>query len=732
MHKSKRHNTGLWFTLVELIVVIVILAILATISFLSFSNQSSAARDSTRMADMSNIAKWLWVNQTIWWNYALPDKNIRIFSTTGTLIGYQWEAWSNMLNVIRFSANGWKDPLDKTYYTYSTNAPKNKYQLLAFLENNNNFAFDYNPFGKIDEAFSLDYTSRYPYEKWDGMWIILSKTIWTWTSTWVTTYTPIQDIVALQTSSTGFVISDPTINTWMVAVINNETILPVTISSLSLFTSTWISLPITKWSDITPATDMYYKSNDELKYIYDTWSTYVYNWSGSTCNMSTLKIDTTTFVPWDFAARTLTWNTIYKVPNGTYNFIWAAGGQGNIHISWDCTAIIWESEWWVLFNNAMTSGWWWWNPWFINVNTRKNIILANFKMDWNESTNSNRFSNNIYIASSSSNVTVMNAELYDNGKWINWYWSITNVNIRNINAHHFSYAWILINWLNGYLSDIISNNSTNYWVYLNWTGFTTQNLTTYSNWNWLSAYVSNSMFNKTITYNNTNYWIVFQWSNNVINNANAFNNASWIWMHLANNNTINNIQSYNNVYDWITTYNNQSTGNAFNNVQLYNNWQAWINNWWNNVYNNIYTYNNTAYWFFLVASSSNTYYWNNLNFGNSAWLSTSNFYWTNWTDAALNAWAAMLSWWAGTMDQSPTMSCDYHAKPSGLNVWWTCSTRNKLSLTAPIAGFSLWANIANQKRPIRCPIWQTCLNWANLIEYGINWIDYFSSKKIGE
>ena len=45
------------FTLVELIVVIVILAILATIAFLSFSNQSSSARDSTRLSDVANLSK---------------------------------------------------------------------------------------------------------------------------------------------------------------------------------------------------------------------------------------------------------------------------------------------------------------------------------------------------------------------------------------------------------------------------------------------------------------------------------------------------------------------------------------------------------------------------------------------------------------------------------------------------------------------------------------------------
>jgi prepilin-type N-terminal cleavage/methylation domain-containing protein len=55
--KAKYVREDSAFTLVELIVVIVILAILATIAFLSFSSQSAGARDSTRLSDMSNIAK---------------------------------------------------------------------------------------------------------------------------------------------------------------------------------------------------------------------------------------------------------------------------------------------------------------------------------------------------------------------------------------------------------------------------------------------------------------------------------------------------------------------------------------------------------------------------------------------------------------------------------------------------------------------------------------------------
>jgi prepilin-type N-terminal cleavage/methylation domain-containing protein len=57
MFKMQTQSNQKAFTLVELIVVIVILAILATIAFLSFSSQSASARDSTRLSDMSNIAK---------------------------------------------------------------------------------------------------------------------------------------------------------------------------------------------------------------------------------------------------------------------------------------------------------------------------------------------------------------------------------------------------------------------------------------------------------------------------------------------------------------------------------------------------------------------------------------------------------------------------------------------------------------------------------------------------
>ncbi|EKE28366.1 MAG: hypothetical protein ACD_3C00068G0002, partial [uncultured bacterium (gcode 4)] len=104
-------NLNSAFTLVELIVVIVILAILATIAFLSFSSQSSSARDSTRMADTTNITKWLWVFKAISWTYPMPDSYITINAGTGFMI-YQWQAWKNVLNILKMSEA--KDNLDSS------------------------------------------------------------------------------------------------------------------------------------------------------------------------------------------------------------------------------------------------------------------------------------------------------------------------------------------------------------------------------------------------------------------------------------------------------------------------------------------------------------------------------------------------------------------------------------------------------------------------------------------
>ncbi|EKE27876.1 MAG: hypothetical protein ACD_3C00141G0003 [uncultured bacterium (gcode 4)] len=163
------------FTLVELIVVIVILAILATIAFLSFSSQSASARDSTRLADMSNIAKWLSVFNASAGTYPKPDSAISI-TASWVEIWKQWYAWSSVLWMIKLS-NGWKDPLDgSTYCTYNVNAWLSKFQLLGFLEDWNNSALSLNPYAwSLINADSVSYSGRYVITKWDMLGVLLQS-----------------------------------------------------------------------------------------------------------------------------------------------------------------------------------------------------------------------------------------------------------------------------------------------------------------------------------------------------------------------------------------------------------------------------------------------------------------------------------------------------------------------------------------------------------------------------
>ena len=273
MHKKTKA-----FTLVELIVVIVILSILATIAFLSFGSQSSSARDSTRLSDITQISKWLSVNATTTSVYAIPDKKIGIYSWS-TLLGYQWEAWDSVKNVLKATSETFKDPLDKVNYTYSTNAARNKHQVLAFLENSNSISISLTPDTTTN---AISYTSRYPYSKWDAMWIILS---WSTTSN---SYTPIQDISTIQTS-TWFDITNTTVNTWMTAFVSNSNqSSSVTTSSLNWFilTTNWIKA---KW---TSATDAWTSCKELLaNWVTASWVYWIKPWSIWTfqafCDMST-------------------------------------------------------------------------------------------------------------------------------------------------------------------------------------------------------------------------------------------------------------------------------------------------------------------------------------------------------------------------------------------------------------------------------------------------------------
>ncbi len=159
----------LWFTLVELIVVITILAILWTIAFISLQWYSRDTRNSVRISDLSNINKMIWVKIAETWKVPAPDDYINITASWTTLI-YQWQAWKRVLDVL-WVFNWWKDPLDETYYTYSTNTNLTKYELLWFLEWNS--IANLNLLDKINAETNL--STRQVRTKWDDLWIILDS-----------------------------------------------------------------------------------------------------------------------------------------------------------------------------------------------------------------------------------------------------------------------------------------------------------------------------------------------------------------------------------------------------------------------------------------------------------------------------------------------------------------------------------------------------------------------------
>lgn len=76
------------------------------------------------------------------------------------------------------------------------------------------------------------------------------------------------------------------------------------------------------------------------------------------------------------------------------------------------------------------------------------------------------------------------------------------------------------------------------------------------------------------------------------------------------------------------------------------------------------------------------------------------------------------------------MSCAWHSQPNLVVSWWaTCSDKLRKTswITMPVTSYTYWSNIWNQERPVR---WNSSIsNWEF---YWTDWVDYDSSKKVGE
>ena len=174
------------FTLVELIVVITILAILSTIWFVSYSSYLAWTRDTNRISQLKSISEWLHLYST---NHTLPkpDDSIDI-NVNWTTIAYQWYAWANTLETITYSTE-WIDPKDKTFFSYYLTRDRKHFQLMAFLEEEDNLQ---------NQATAIDYTKRHPTVFWAKLWILTD-----------TDNNPVQEVVTTEldiaTTTTNYI-----------------------------------------------------------------------------------------------------------------------------------------------------------------------------------------------------------------------------------------------------------------------------------------------------------------------------------------------------------------------------------------------------------------------------------------------------------------------------------------------------------------------------------------------
>lgn len=102
---------------------------------------------------MVNLAKGMEILLSKGTTLPTPDANMITLTASGTPIGYQGYAGANTLRATGLGGK-FQDPLTSTYYTYSTNIPGNKYQILGLLENGDNLSLSLNDIPGIATTYA--------------------------------------------------------------------------------------------------------------------------------------------------------------------------------------------------------------------------------------------------------------------------------------------------------------------------------------------------------------------------------------------------------------------------------------------------------------------------------------------------------------------------------------------------------------------------------------------------
>lgn len=245
---------------------------------------------------MANINKWLIVYQTKSWTLPLPDIKTININASGTILWYQWYAWTMVLSIAGMSAGWWKDPVDWTYYTYMINASKTKMQILWYLENSNKLSLDYNPLISSENvnAEPASYIARTVYTRWDQLGILLSS----------------DTLLPAQTNY------DSTSFTWIDVTISSTWAYKAYITSTEIISGTWKVFTEIAWR------------LDDITY-YPGW-----------CNLPNIRLANSQV----WAACNVWANTAYNGSNwGVWNATWALGSPTRW---WDDNVNWKHFQWW--------------------------------------------------------------------------------------------------------------------------------------------------------------------------------------------------------------------------------------------------------------------------------------------------------------------------------------------------------------------------------------------------
>jgi len=278
----KLQKTKFWFTFVELVVVITILAILSTVGFMWYSSYLPSARDTNRLSQMEELAKWIQTYTTRHSSLPIPDNQVEI-KAHWNVIAYQWEGGANLLETIWYNKN-WLDPKDKVPFSYMVSSNRKAYQLMVMLETTQ---YNKQAFSLINKASAIDYTKRYPRVFWDNLGILTD-----------TNNNPIETISSIQ-------------NDWYLDVVDTtDTYMAHVSDELTVIWSGAILRPIAlsmmNWKNYKSCKALYRweflsHSNDDYYYIKPEW----YSKFKIYCDMTTDWGGWTRYV-------NIKWNYTYK------------------------------------------------------------------------------------------------------------------------------------------------------------------------------------------------------------------------------------------------------------------------------------------------------------------------------------------------------------------------------------------------------------------------------------